>query len=84
MNLWPVDPKSKEPSVSLALLLLSTFGMVVAIGIELTGKTTPTGLVTEFFYGCVGLYFGRRVSISKEKDGSSKVDLPVPTDKEKA
>ena len=58
--IWPIDPKTKEPSVSLAILIVATAAVVVAIGLELSGLAKGTDLVVEFWLGSAGLYWGRK------------------------
>ncbi len=65
MRIWPNDPKNGQPSVSLGLVVLSTVCLVAAIVLDLLGKAKGTGIVTEFFYGSIGLYFGRRMTFGK-------------------
>lgn len=65
MNFWPVDPKDGKRSVTLALVLISTLTMLVAIGMDLVGKAKGTGLVTDFFWGSLATYMGRRLAFGK-------------------
>lgn len=63
--IWPIDPKTKEPSVSLAILILATTLVFVSIGLNLAGIAKNTDLVMEFFFGAAGLYWGRKFTSSK-------------------
>lgn len=63
--IWPVDPKTKEPSVSLAILIVATAAVLVSIGLNLAGIAKSTDLVMEFFLGAAGLYWGRKFTSSK-------------------
>lgn len=63
--IWPIDPKTKEPSVSLAILVVSTLLMVVAVGLSLAGISKATDLVLEFWLGSAGLYWGRKFTSKK-------------------
>lgn len=58
--IWPIDPKTKEPSVSLAILMVATLAVVVAIGLDFAGMAKGTDLVLEFWLGSAGLYWGRK------------------------
>ena len=58
--LWMRDPKTGEPSFTYALAVIATLTMLASIGIELAGKAKGTSLVSEFFFGTLGAYVGRR------------------------
>jgi len=60
MQLWVVDPKTKESSVSLTLLSVSFLAIVVASVLHMSGVIEQTSSLTELFYATAGLYFGRR------------------------
>lgn len=60
------DPKTKEESVSLTLLVVSAALLIVAGGLEMFGVISNTSIFDMFFYSNAGLYFGRRVKLSKE------------------
>jgi len=62
---WPLDPKDGKPSVTVALVILSTLTMITAIGLELCGKAKGTSLVTDFFWGSLATYMGRRLTFGK-------------------
>ncbi len=68
MSIWITDPKSKEKSVSLTLVALSTFMYVAVIIANVLGVEVSAGLIQQFWFGSSALYFGRRVKFSK--DGS--------------
>ena len=65
--IWPTDPKTGQPSVSLGILLLATLVMVIAVGINIAGYAKSTDLVVEFWMGSAGLYWGRKFA---SKDGA--------------
>ena len=58
---WPTDPDKKSPSVSLALVMVSTICVLVGIGMNYAGKEISTELAFEFWSGCAMLYFGRKI-----------------------
>lgn len=60
MQLWLNDPKDKLPSVSLSLLMFSFVALIIASVLHMTGKINETSSLTELFYACGGLYFGRK------------------------
>ena len=59
---WVVDPRTKEISVSLTLLMITFLGSIVACGLEMAGKIESTSSIVELFYATTALYFGRRMS----------------------
>jgi hypothetical protein len=63
--IWPTDPKTKEASVSLGILVVATACMVVATILSVTGYAKSTDLVVEFWLGAAGLYWGRKFTSSK-------------------
>ena len=65
MNIWPIDPKDKAPSVTLGILILATIAIVVSAGLQMAGKVGETSLVSEFFFGSLAAYVGRRFSFGK-------------------
>lgn len=66
MKIWIIDPKTNTPSVSLTVFVIATIMYVAAIAANLFGVDLDTGLITQFWYGSGGLYFGRRLSVSKD------------------
>jgi hypothetical protein len=62
---WPIDPDKKSPSVSLALVMVSTLCVLVGIGFNYAGKEVSTDLVYDFWSGCAMLYFGRKIPWDK-------------------
>ena len=63
--IWPIDPKTKQPLVSLAILIVATLLVVAAVGLNFAGLAKSTDLVMEFFLGAAGLYWGRKFTSSK-------------------
>lgn len=55
-----IDPKDKLPSVSLSLLVFSFVTLIIASILHMAGKINETSSLTELFYACAGLYFGRK------------------------
>lgn len=74
MQLWITDPKTKEPSVSLSLLIVTFVGTLVAAGLQMAGKIESTSIMTEMFYGNVALYFGRKFTVGKTTASSEKTE----------
>jgi len=60
MQLFMTDPKTGTPSVSLSMLMLSFVAVLAASVCHMTGLVESTSSLTELFYACAGLYFGRR------------------------
>lgn len=67
-KLFILDPKTKERSVSLTLLLVSFISVLIASGLEMAGVIKTVSVVPELFFACAGLYFGRKYT---NKTGSS-------------
>lgn len=63
---WATDPKNNKKSVSLTLVILSTVLYMGAIAGNIAGAEVDTSLITQFWFGSCGLYFGRRISFSKD------------------
>ncbi len=59
-KLFVLDPKSKERSISLTLLLISFGAVLAASGLEMAGVIKTVSVVPELFFACAGLYFGRK------------------------
>ena len=74
MQLWLIDPKTKESSVSLSMLVITFVTTLVAAGLHMTGKVTDTSILTEMFYANCALYFGRRFSVGKISTSSEKTE----------
>lgn len=66
------DPTTQLPSVSLTLLGISfivVLGFSVATALEYVKDPGP---LTELFYACAALYFGRRVQVGTKNFSSDK------------
>jgi hypothetical protein len=72
MTLWIKDPKTKEASVSLSLMVISFTALLAASTLHLAKLTENTSSLTELFVTTAGLYFGRRF---QTKSGNS-IDSP--------
>jgi hypothetical protein len=81
MNLFVPDPKTKEPSVSLTLLLISTIALIIIGSLHAAGIIQTTSIFTEMFYSTTALYFGRRFNISGKVFSSEKTK-PIEKEKE--
>lgn len=73
MNFFLTDPKSKQPSVSLTLLIISFLALLCASLLHISKITDSTSSLMELFVTTASLYFGRRVNVSKT--GSSMDSL---------
>lgn len=60
MQLWVTDPKTKEKSVSLTLLIASFVVLLAASSLHLTHLTENTSSLLELFYATCALYLGRK------------------------
>jgi len=65
MNLWINDPRTKEKSVSLTILIVSTIVNIAAIALQGYGKIESASAAENFFMVACGLYFGRKFSSAK-------------------
>lgn len=63
---WIPDPKTKEPSVSLTLLVVSFLGLVIVGALEIFQMVKTTSVFETLFMTTSGLYFGRRLSLGKD------------------
>jgi len=62
-----IDPKNGKASVSLTMMLLSFLIVLIAAGLDMSGKVKGTSVILEIFWGTTALYFGRKLNFSKEK-----------------
>jgi len=74
MTLWLSDPKTKEPSVSLSMLVLTFVGTLAAASLHMAGKVENVSCMTELFYANVALYFGRRFTVNGKTASSEKTE----------
>lgn len=77
-GIWMDDPKTKEPSVSLTMLVVSFVGVLVAAGLQMSNVIKDTSVMTEIFYANVALYFGRKFSAGSKsyETESTSIDQP--------
>lgn len=61
------DPKTKKQSVSLTLLLIAFAALVVSGILEMFDVIETVSIFESLFLTCSGLYWGRRISLSKDK-----------------
>ena len=71
-KVWINDPKLKEPSISLTLMLISFTLVVTGCILEMLGKVKGISSLPELFYATAGLYFGRRFNIGGKVIGQDK------------
>jgi uncharacterized membrane protein YhhN len=65
--MWIKDPKSKEDSVSLTLLMTTFVICMVATALEAASIIHTTSMAFEMFGAASGLYFGRKFTGSKNQ-----------------
>lgn len=78
MQLWISDPKTKEPSVSLSMLVLTFVATLVAAALNMAEIVKDTSCMTELFYANVALYFGRRFTVGGKTASSEKTEESAP------
>ncbi len=61
-----LDPKSKQKSVSLTLVIISFILVVSAAGFQVAGKVDNVSVFFEMFLTTSGLYFGRRFNLNNK------------------
>jgi hypothetical protein len=66
------DPKTSQKSVSLTLLLISFIALLVGGGLEMFEVIKTVSVLENLFFTCAGLYFGRRINISKDNKDLAK------------
>jgi hypothetical protein len=57
---WVVDPKTKEESVSLTLVVVFGLASLFTNILKATGKVDDVAGLNELFYSALALYFSRR------------------------
>jgi hypothetical protein len=75
-KIWVADPKTKEPSVSLTMLVSSFVIALIACGLHMAKVVENISSVTELFYATTALYFGRRFSMNGKTYSSESSDKP--------
>jgi len=63
--MWIVDPRTKEQSVSVTLLITSFVICVIAIGLEISGVVKSTSVAFELYGAAAALYAGRKFTTAK-------------------
>lgn len=69
--MWLTDPKTKDKSVSLTLLMISFVGIIISGSLEISGIVNTTSVLPEIFYGCCATYFGRRIKFGNKEFGEN-------------
>lgn len=60
------DPKNKEESVSLTLLLITYSLLIVSGVLQIFKVVDDVSIFDTLFLTCSGLYWGRRIKLSKD------------------
>jgi hypothetical protein len=68
------DPVTKQPSVSLTNLVLSTLFLLVAASLDLAGKVKGTSIALEYFGVSSALYFSRRINLNGRSFAAERED----------
>jgi hypothetical protein len=58
-----IDPKTKQPSISLTNLVISILLLVTNLVLNMILDTKVSSEILDYFYASCMLYFGRRFSI---------------------
>ena len=75
MNIpWIVDPKTKETSVSLTLLVVCFAATIIAAGLQVAGVVQTTGIFMELNLSCIALYFGRKINFGGKTYSSEQAE----------
>lgn len=61
------DPKTKAPSISFTLLVISATTALTAIGLNIAKVTDNTSSAIEFMWACSALYFGRSLTFKGQE-----------------
>lgn len=72
--MWLKDPKTKEESISLTLLVVSFIAVLVSGTFQVIGRLESTGPFTELLYSFVALYWGRRFTFGGKQFTSEKAE----------
>jgi hypothetical protein len=59
---WVTDPKTKEQSVSLTILMVSLLAVFIAGGLQVAGVVSSTSVFENIFFSSCALYFGRKLN----------------------
>jgi hypothetical protein len=63
--MWIIDPKTKEKSVSLTFVVITSVLCCIAAGLEMAGVVKSTSILMELYMSSCGLYFGRKFTGTK-------------------
>lgn len=74
MKPWLTDPKTKEASVSLTLMVISFVVLLGASTLHLSHLTENTSSLLELFYATAGLYLGRKFTGKSGNEIETKVE----------
>lgn len=61
--MYLVDPKDGKQSITLTFLVISFLLLAGFSSASALGYAKDPGALTELFYACAALYFGRRVKV---------------------
>lgn len=71
---WMIDPKTKEASVSLTILIISLILLIIAGGLQVAKVVESVSIFPEMFYSSLALYFGRKMNVSNKLFSSEKAE----------
>ena len=74
--MWIKDPTTKEPSVSLSLMLVSFLITIIVSVLQVSKNVDNGGMSFEILALMTSLYFGRRFSV-KTKNMEASSDGPT-------
>lgn len=63
--MWIEDPKTKEPSISLTIVVITGILCLIGAGLEMGGVVKSTSMLMELYLTACGLYFGRKFTGAK-------------------
>jgi len=63
--MWIIDPRTKEPSVSLTMVVINGVICLIAAGLEMSKVIESTSILMELYLTACGLYFGRKFTGSQ-------------------
>lgn len=62
---WVTDPTTKEPSVSLTMVVIAGSFCLVSASLEMFDLVKTTSIAFEMFGAACGLYWGRKFTSAK-------------------
>lgn len=77
-KIWIKDPKTKESSVSLTMLVSAFAIALIACALHMAKVVENISSVTELFYATTALYFGRRFTAANKTYSSEPSDTTKP------